>query len=60
MKQQPHMLRVSEVAKRLGVSRYTIYRAIRDGQIPAIRIRDSLRIPEKVLQGILEGEYGPV
>ncbi len=54
------MLRVSEVARRLGVSRYTIYRAIRDGQIPAIRIRDSLRIPEKVLQGILEGEYGPV
>jgi excisionase family DNA binding protein len=34
-----------EAAARLGVSRATVYRMIRDGQMPSTTIRGRLRIP---------------
>lgn len=39
------LLKVSEVAARLRVSNMTIYRLVRAGTLPAIRIENSVRIP---------------
>jgi excisionase family DNA binding protein len=38
-------LTVSELAGRLGVGRSTAYALVRDGQVPAIRLRGTIRIP---------------
>lgn len=41
--QKPYY-RVDEVARYFGVSRHTIYRLIAEGELPATRVRRSLRI----------------
>ncbi|MBA2323568.1 MAG: helix-turn-helix domain-containing protein [Pseudonocardiales bacterium] len=40
------LLTVAEVAKTLRVSKMTIYRLIEAGELPAIRIGRSFRVPE--------------
>lgn len=40
---------VSEVAKLLGLSDPTVYRAIREGEFPAIRVRGRYVIPAKAI-----------
>lgn len=48
------LLTVSDVAKALGVSRYTVYNMIRRGQIPALKLgRRTIRIPENWLDQLL-------
>jgi len=45
------MLTVNEVAKRLGVSRETVYQWIRNGRLPSVRpSRRVIRIPEEALE----------
>jgi excisionase family DNA binding protein len=39
----------AEAAATLGVSRYTVYRLIRSGQLPSVRVGGQLRIPKRVL-----------
>jgi len=48
---QTRFLKPDEVAKRLRVSRDTVYRAIEAGHLPAVRLneRGSLRVPETAL-----------
>jgi excisionase family DNA binding protein len=38
-----------EAAALLHVSRYTIYRLIRSGQLPAVRVGGQLRLPRRAL-----------
>lgn len=40
---------VSEVARLLGLSDPTVYRAIREGEFPAIRVRGRYVIPAKAI-----------
>ena len=43
-------LRQTEVAELLGVSRDTVKRMVRDGELPVVRLRGSVRIPRKALE----------
>jgi len=50
------LLKISEVAKILNVSRHTILNWIREGKIRAIRLPSGrYRIPESEVRKILEG-----
>lgn len=47
-----------EIAEIFGVSVKTIYREIRDGNLRAVRIAGSLRVPLSELEGYLERQQG--
>jgi len=46
----PRFYSVAQVAGMLGMSPMTVYRAISDGQFPAVRIRGRLIIPARALE----------
>ncbi|WP_199513906.1 helix-turn-helix domain-containing protein [Nucisporomicrobium flavum] len=46
----PRFLSVAETAKTLGMSEMTLYRAIKAGEFPAVRIRGRLIVPSRVLE----------
>jgi excisionase family DNA binding protein len=43
-------LSVTELAERLGVSRSTAYNLVRDGAVPVITLRGTLRVPSAALE----------
>jgi len=43
------LLTVGEVAARLRVSRATVYRLVRLGTLPALRVSNSIRVPRDAL-----------
>jgi len=43
---------VAETARMFGVSEMTLYRAIRDGQFPAVRIMGRLIVPLRVIEAM--------
>ena len=49
-----NMLDVREVATLLSVSKMTIYRLINQGEMPAIRVGRSLRIPERAVREYMQ------
>ncbi len=49
-------LSIAAVAAILGVSRPTVYKIVRRGEIPAIRVGDIVRIPETGLEGYLRSQ----
>ena len=51
------LLYVHEVATTLRVSKMTVYRMIRAGELPAMRIGRSFRIPERSLQAYYEAAF---
>lgn len=46
-------LTVEEAAALLGISRNSAYRAVRDGDLPAVRVRRRLLIPVDRLHAML-------
>lgn len=54
-----HLLTVAEVAAQLRVSKMTVYRMVDDGELPAWRVRRSVRVPveglRRYVQARLEG-----
>jgi excisionase family DNA binding protein len=48
---------VSEVAQVLRVSKMTVYRLIRQGDLPAVRIGRAFRIREDDVHSYLESRY---
>jgi len=48
------LLEVSAVARKLSVSSSTVYRLIDDGEIKALRIRKSIRVPSCSLRDYIE------
>ena len=52
--ERPRFYSVSEAAKLFGMSEMTLYRAIRDGDFPAIRIRSRLIIPARAIEAMVD------
>lgn len=48
------LLEVSAVARRLSVSASTVYRLIDEGELEAVRIRRSVRVPDLCLRRYME------
>jgi excisionase family DNA binding protein len=47
------LLTVTEVSQMMRVSKMTVYRLVRSGELPAVRIGKILRIPKAVVQSFL-------
>ena len=50
----PRFYSVAQVAAMLGMSAMTVYRAISDGEFPAIRVRGRLIVPAKAVEAMAE------
>jgi excisionase family DNA binding protein len=55
--QQVQFLTVAEVATMMRVSKMTVYRLVHNGELPAVRVGKSFRVPEKAVHGYLERAY---
>jgi excisionase family DNA binding protein len=54
---QVQFLTVAEVAKLMRVSKMTVYRLVHSGELPAVRVGKSFRVPEKAVHTYLENAY---
>lgn len=54
---QVQFLTVAEVATLMRVSKMTVYRLVHSGELPAVRVGKSFRVPEKAVHAYLEGAY---
>jgi excisionase family DNA binding protein len=50
----PRFYSVAQVAAMFGISPMTLYRAISDGQFPAVRIRGRLIVPAQAVEAMAE------
>lgn len=51
------LLTVAEVASRMRVSKMTVYRLIHAGELPALRVGRSFRVPGKAASDYLASAY---
>ncbi len=51
---QVQFLTVAEVAARMRVSKMTVYRLVHSGELPAVRVGRSYRVPERAIHDYLE------
>ena len=54
------LLSPHELAERLSISRWTVYKMIGDGRIQSIKISRLVRIPESEVSRIVKQGLGPV
>jgi excisionase family DNA binding protein len=50
-------LTVAEVASVMRVSKMTVYRLVHNGELPAVRVGRSFRVPEQAVQDYLRDSY---
>ncbi len=50
-------LTVAEVAAIMRVSKMTVYRLVHSGEMPAVRVGRSFRVPEQVVHDYLRHSY---
>ena len=50
-------LTVAEVASIMRVSKMTVYRLVHSGELPAVRVGRSFRVPEKAVHDYLDESY---
>jgi excisionase family DNA binding protein len=50
-------LTVAEVASMMRVSKMTVYRLVHNGELPAVRVGRSFRVPEQAVQDYLRTSY---
>lgn len=50
-------LTVAEVATIMRVSKMTVYRLVHAGELPAVRVGRSFRVPEKAVHDYLRQSY---
>ena len=50
-------LTVAEVAALMRVSKMTVYRLVHSGELPAVRVGRSFRVPAKAVHDYLETSY---
>ena len=50
-------LTVAEVATMMRVSKMTVYRLVHSGELPAVRVGRSFRVPEKAVHDYLDGAF---
>lgn len=48
---------VAEVAEIMRVSKMTVYRLVHSGELPAVRVGRSFRVPEKAVNEYLDASY---
>lgn len=48
---------VAEVAAMMRVSKMTVYRLVHGGELPAVRVGRSFRVPRHAVQGYLQSSY---
>lgn len=53
-KSTPQFLTVTEVAQVMRVSKMTVYRLIHAGELPAIRVGKSFRVPQGAVEQLLD------
>ncbi|WP_136192517.1 MULTISPECIES: helix-turn-helix domain-containing protein [Actinomyces] len=54
----PSFLTVAEVAAMLRVSKMTVYRMVHSGDLPAMQVGRSFRVPERAVQQYLAAGLG--
>lgn len=54
----PRFLTVAEVAELARVSRMTVYRMVHAGELPAIRVGKSYRVPQAAVEQMLSDGLG--
>ncbi|TDQ05589.1 excisionase family DNA binding protein [Labedaea rhizosphaerae] len=54
---QVKFLTVAEVATVMRVSKMTVYRLVHSGELPAVRVGKSFRVPEKAVHDYLQNAY---
>jgi excisionase family DNA binding protein len=54
---QVRFLTVAEVAALMRVSKMTVYRLVHSGEIPAVRVGRSFRVPEKAVHDYLRDAF---
>ncbi|MCI7304743.1 MULTISPECIES: helix-turn-helix domain-containing protein [Trueperella] len=52
---EPQFVTVAEVADLARVSRMTVYRMIHSGELPAVRVGGSYRVPKSAVDALLSG-----
>ena len=50
-------LTVAEVATAMRVSKMTVYRLVHNGELPAVRVGKSFRVPERAVNDYLRSAY---
>jgi excisionase family DNA binding protein len=50
-------LTVAEVATKMRVSKMTVYRLVHNGELPAVRVGRSFRVPENAVQAYLRSSF---
>ncbi len=50
-------LTVAEVATLMRVSKMTVYRLVHNGELPAVRVGRSFRVPEQAVRDYLRDSY---
>jgi excisionase family DNA binding protein len=50
-------LTVAEVAAIMRVSKMTVYRLVHSGEMPAVRVGRSFRVPEDAVDAYLRGSF---
>lgn len=50
-------LTVAEVAAAMRVSKMTVYRLVHTGELPAVRVGRSYRVPEQAVHTYLQGSF---
>ncbi len=53
----PRFLTVAEVAEVMRVSKMTVYRMVHSGQMPAVRMGRSFRVPQKAVDDLIAQGY---
>nr|WP_124040167.1 helix-turn-helix domain-containing protein [Neoactinobaculum massilliense] len=54
----PRFYTVAEVAEFARVSRMTVYRMVHSGELPAVRVGGSYRVPASAVEQLLGGAMG--
>lgn len=57
---QMRFLTVAEVAALMRVSRMTVYRLVHSGEMPAVRVGRSFRVPERTVHDYLRDAFNDV
>lgn len=52
-----HFLTVAEVAAVMRVSKMTVYRMVHSGELSAVRVGRSFRVPEQVVHDYLQAAF---
>lgn len=50
-------LTIAEVASAMRVSKMTVYRLVHSGELPAVRVGRSFRVPEQAVHSYLQDSF---